>query len=94
MSRSAFDLVVEERDRLRAQNDDLMDHLRRRDRAEAGLRETPVQKPGREPIPEEVMDQINRWESRAVRDRQLEDAHRAYRLLGSWDRVLEHLRAQ
>lgn len=41
VSRLAFDMVRDERDRLRAQNDDLLDTLKAVKRVEVGLREKP-----------------------------------------------------
>lgn len=59
VSRLAYDLLVDERDRLRAQNDDLLQTLKGIRRVGAGLKETP-RKPKeqvqREPIPREIRE--------------------------------------
>jgi len=59
IARSAYDVVLDERDRLRAQNDRLTDHLTRVQRREAGMTETPrAPRPALEPMPRELHDYI------------------------------------
>lgn len=72
VSRLAFELVADERDRLRLQNDQLIDATQRLSRRQLGMPETP--KPGtpmppKEPptIPAEIEEIISMFESEGVR---------------------------
>jgi len=57
VSRRAYDLLMDERDRLREQVDKLLDHIKRTDRVEHGMGEVPrPQKPPLEPMPDILAD--------------------------------------
>lgn len=71
VSRSAFELLLDERDRLRARNDHLEDSLIGIQRVRHGMRETPrpaKQTHAPEPIPEQVRAIYEGFNSKAVRD--------------------------
>jgi len=60
VSRLAFEQVASERDRLRVQNDQLLDHLRRVDRAEHGMSEVPREpRQPQEPMPKSLRAYFN-----------------------------------
>ena len=67
VSRRAYDLLVDERDRLRGRNDELTDHLVRLARTSNGLRELKVEMSKPDPMPEEIQNMIMRWGSGATR---------------------------
>src|SRR3972149_5875385 len=67
VSRRAYDLLVDERDRLRARNDELTDHLVRLARTTNGLRELKVEQSKPDPMPQEVQDMVMAWGSGATR---------------------------
>ncbi len=57
ISRRAYDVVIDERDRLRAVNDQLMEHLTRMHRVEHGVAETPrAPKAKAEEMPKSLVD--------------------------------------
>ncbi len=68
VSRRAYDVLIDERDRLRVQNAELLEHVQRMDRVEHGVAETP-RKP-REDFgrpPKLLDDYINGFASPALR---------------------------
>jgi len=80
VSRAYAEAVVEERDRLRAQVDKLLDHMTRVDRTEKGLPELPAQP--RRPAPQltpRIRQLIARYGSAAIQDNLLRQAERALR---------------
>lgn len=93
VSRRAFVVVSDERDRLRAQVDRLLDHVTRMDRVEHGLHELPQQaSKAREPMPDSLRAEIEMVGTAANR-KQLEDA--AYKLHGrgfTWTSIEAKLR--
>lgn len=70
VSRRAFDLLLDERDRLRAANDSLTDNLVRLQRASHGLREAPrVPKPKVDlTVPPEISELYAGFSTQAVKD--------------------------
>ncbi len=98
VSRTAFDLVVAERDILRERNDDLVDNLKRIQRVRQGMREAPrVHRPRPdpiEPIPPEINDLYAGFQSEAVRN-DTEMAIRELRQKGTpWSEIQRVLEAQ
>ena len=82
VSRLAYDTVAAERDRLRDQNDKLIDHITRIDRASQGLTETPRQpKPQQEPMPAELREYIMSFPNKGYQSMMWKAA---------WDRRLKH----
>lgn len=68
VSRIAYDLLLDERDRLRAKNDNWEDHVRRVKRKEKGMTELPAEKKvPLEPIPGEIERIIQKFGSEATR---------------------------
>jgi hypothetical protein len=68
VSRLAYNLLVEERDRLRAKNDSWEDHVRRIDRKDKGMTELPVEKKApTEPIPPDLAYVIDKFSSETTR---------------------------
>ena len=68
VSRTAYDLLLNERDRLRAKNDTWEDHVRRVERKDRGMTELPTKK--KEPIesiPSAVARVIDRFSSETTR---------------------------
>ncbi len=92
VSRRAFDLAIDERDRLREQNLYLTDSVVRITRREAGLPEIPRElKPPPDPMPRALREHIESWASKATRD---QEKRRAYALLKEgkpWGEIMEIL---
>ena len=61
VSRRAFDLVVKQCDRLEAQNDSLLEHVKRMDRIEHGVGELQPEAKPKEPLSDEIIHEIRRW---------------------------------
>lgn len=69
VSREAFDAVVSERDRLRGQVDQLLDHRVRIERVKAGRPEVPtVVKPKGEPMDPDLLAWINDFDTAVMQD--------------------------
>lgn len=97
VSRLALDMVIDERDRLREQNSELSDQLIRMTRRSNNMSEvTPkVDKPkGRDPIPPEVREVIDVWDSPATRSLMEARARQIYAEYKSWTVVADRLRAE
>ena len=93
VSRTAYDLVIEERDRLRAQNDEWLDHARRVSRREKGMTELPPQprKP-QEPIPSSLNYIIDKFGSEQVRQNLRNNARIAHHRGGkAWSEIVAEL---
>ena len=93
VSRTAYDLVIEERDRLRAQNDEWLDHARRVSRREKGMTELPPQprKP-QEPIPSSLNYIIDKFGSEQVRQNLRNNARIAHHRGGkAWSEITAEL---
>ena len=68
MSRTAYDLLLDERDRLRAKNDSWEDHMRRVERKDRGMTELPTIR--REPVeamPPDLERVIDKFSSETIR---------------------------
>lgn len=92
VSRRAFDLVMAERDRVVAQNERLTEHIMRMDRLEHGVGEIqPELKPPPEPMTQDVVDWIRRWDSPITREELTRQAERLYARYRDWDMVLNVL---
>ena len=77
--RLAYEGVVADRDRLLAQNKELLDHITRMDRVEHGMTEVPrQQRPPTEPIDKELLAFINSHGSPEIRNQMLEEALRRH----------------
>lgn len=95
VSRLAYESVRDERDRLRTQNDTLVEHVTRMDRLEHGAPELiPERRKKADPMSEEVARWIGSHDSQTVRARLAQEVQAAYRRLGSWDRVWERVKEE
>lgn len=92
VSARAYALLLDERDRLREQNDRLTDHVTRMDRLEHGAGEIPPSLKPLEPMPDEIVAMIRKFDTGTIRERLTSDAWKMRRREGSWDPVLEALR--
>tara|TARA_R110002074_G_scaffold3352_2_gene17944 strand:- start:3660 stop:3971 length:312 start_codon:yes stop_codon:yes gene_type:complete len=95
VSRMAYDLIVEERDRLRAKNDSWEDHVRRTDRKEKGMTELPAQKKAPpEPIPPDLAYVIDKFSSETTRQLLRNQARIAHSREGKkWSEIRAELEA-
>ncbi|MCK5316311.1 MAG: hypothetical protein KAJ55_00275 [Anaerolineales bacterium] len=88
VSARAYELVLDERDRLRVQNDAYFEHLKRMDRLEHGVAElSPEKRKPAEPVMPEILMWISQHETQAVRDRLTRECNQAYKELGEWPLV-------
>jgi hypothetical protein len=86
--------LISERDWLRVQLASALDHNRRMERIEAKVHETPIpHRQPREPMPAEVRDAIDAWDSEDTRSRLEADAWRLYERTQDWGRVKDALAA-
>jgi len=94
VSRLAFDAVVDERDRLREKNDQLIEHITRIARTEHGLTEVPrPPRPSHEPMPDKVKAYIDQWEGDRFRQELSRSAYRMHIKEGrSWAEIEQQLR--
>lgn len=93
VSRLAYDAVCSERDRLREQNDKLVDSLTRLARVEHGLKEKPLE-PRVQPednVPDPIRNLIRNFSSERVRVDQLERAKRAHADGSTWQEIGEEI---
>jgi hypothetical protein len=68
VSRAAYDLLLDERDRLRAKNDGWEDHVRRVERKDRGMTELPTKRrEPMEPMPPELEYIIDKFSSETTR---------------------------
>lgn len=93
VGRTAFNLLIDERDRLRKQNDELLDSFTRVRRKEAGMPEDHVRKRNvEEDIPPEVFRYISGFGSEIMQATIEEDVRRA-RMNGTpWEEIIEILK--
>lgn len=93
VARSLHDEVRADRDRLRAQCDGLVDHLKRVERAERGLPEVPSDRKVVEPMPDDVRSLINAWgpNARVTMER---DAWAVYARTRDWNKVREAIKPE
>ena len=96
VSRRAYDLAIEERDRLRVQVDGVIDTLTRIQRAQMGMSEVPRQRKERvvEPMPPEVYEYIERTANPSLRSEQKRVVWRRHGTGESWDSILEDIQKQ
>lgn len=82
-----------ERDRLREQNDKLVDHIVRVDRIEHGAPELPRQtRPANEPMPYELLEYINSCGDERMQKMQRDEAFRRHFKLGQpWQQVMDEV---
>lgn len=92
VSRLAYELVLDERNRLRAQNDSLVDALGRIGRAKSGLPESV--RPAPEPqaqrpveLPDSIEVLIQGFASEAIRDSLREQARMLYAAGNPWSSI-------
>ena len=87
ISRRAFDMVVEERDRLRVVNDQLTGHLVRMHRVEHGVAETPRPPKAKsrvEEMPRSLVDYFNGLGNASMAKQLSSQAKSLYRAGESW----------
>lgn len=92
VSRLAYETVVEERDRLREQNDSLIDGLTRIQRFQAGLAETP--RPERkqvEPMPRELEEYCLKIGDPAIRQQTKREMYRRHQRGTPWSEMVREL---
>jgi hypothetical protein len=97
VSRLAFDTLAEDRDRLREQNDHLIDkigeameHMKRMDRLEHGVMETPrAPRPDIGPMPPRLLEHCNSWASPAQKKIARDMAYKRRRNGESWEHIME-----
>ena len=93
VSRTAFDLLMDERDRLRKQNDELLDSFTRVRRKEAGMPDShPRKRAIDEDLPPEVFEYIKGFESDVMQAAVEEDVRRARKNGTSWVEIIEILK--
>ena len=94
VSRAAFDLLLDERNRLRKQNDDMLDSVTRVRRKEAGMPESSVrQREVVEDLPPEVVRYIMGFESEIMQHGVEDDVRRARKNGTSWAEIIEILKS-
>lgn len=96
ISRLAYDTLVDERDWLRAQNDELKDQIIRIARREHKMPEVgpkPDQRKGEEPIPGFVEDVIQQWDNPHHQEMARSRARQLKRELKTWEAVRDALLA-
>lgn len=93
ISRLAYEAVLSERDRLREQVDDLLEHLQRVDRVEHGMSELPRQpRPEIEPIPGKLDAYIEGFEAPPQVKAEMRREARRRRAKGqSWDGIAKQV---
>lgn len=89
VSRRAYDLLENERDRLREQNDQLFEHLQRIDRVEHKLPETP-RAPRRElePMPKPVRDHIDSFADRKIQAEMRKECLHRHANGEAWEKII------
>lgn len=97
VSRLAYELLLDERDRLRTQNDELIDHRRRLERTSAGMRERPSdQKRPRDrsdTVPQVLRDLIAGYASPATRAVIYDEVRGAFAEGQDWDEITDRIQA-
>jgi hypothetical protein len=85
----AYDTLVDERDRLRAQNDNLLEHLKRMDRVEHGVSELPVErKAPLEPMPQMLRDYIQSFASPSIQKEMRDQSFKRHARGEPWASIL------
>jgi len=92
VSRRAYDVLVDERDRLRTQNDMLLDHVKRIDRTEHGLGELPrPQRPVVDPMPTELRKHIEGFADPRVRKTIRDQCYRRHASGVKWSVITKYV---
>ena len=92
VSRVAFELVVDERDRLRKQNDEMLDSVTRVRRKEAGMPEDHARRRDLdEDLPPEVFRYIRGFENEIMQASVEEDVRRSRKAGTSWEEIVNIL---
>ena len=93
MSRTAYELLLDERDRLRDKNDAWEDHIRRVARSEQGLTELPAgRKRPPEPMPPALNYVIDKFDSEHTRQGLRNSARLAHHREGkAWSEIQAEL---
>jgi hypothetical protein len=88
VSRAAFDVVVDERDRLRGQVEKLQEHVIRMDRVEHGTSEVPREpRPAMEPMPKELLEYCNSYGDARIRKTMRDAAFKQHRQGVPWSQI-------
>jgi len=88
VSRRAYDVVLDENARLRAQVDGLIDHTCRIDRIEHGVGEVPrPPRPVYEPMPQEIRHYVDGWAAPSIRKATRDKLVARYKNGESWDSI-------
>ena len=95
VSRAAYELLLDERDRLRAKNDAWEDYSRRVARSKQGMAELPAErKQAPEPIPPSLNRIIDKYDSEHTRQGLRNSARRAHHRNGrAWSEIEAELEA-
>ena len=94
MSRLAYELVLDERDRLRTEHDKLVDTMVALQRKSFGMKEQPQQRKSQDPewmteeMPPEVLELISGWSSEQMRAAVEIDIRNARRQGTPWDELI------
>jgi hypothetical protein len=80
--------LTEELDRLADQNAQLIEHLKRMDRVEHGLGETPRQLKQPEPMPRALVDHIRAYAGRSTQKMMRDQAYRRHARGESWESIM------
>ena len=93
VSRTAYELLLDERDRLRAKNDSWEDHIRRVTRSKQGMAELPAErKQAPEPIPSSLSYIIDKFDSEHTRQGLRNSARLAHHREGrAWSEIQAEL---
>lgn len=88
VSRELYESACAERDRLRTQNDDLLNHRVRVDRAENGMSELPrdYRKP-LDPPPKSIAEYIKKFAFKATRQAMWAEANKRRKAGQSWEEI-------
>tara|TARA_R110000824_G_scaffold241573_2_gene430306 strand:- start:1542 stop:1856 length:315 start_codon:yes stop_codon:yes gene_type:complete len=95
VSRTAYELLLDERDRLRGKNDGWEDHVRRVTRSEQGMTELPTERRSApEPIPSSLSYIIDKFDSEHTRQGLRNSARLAHHREGkAWSEIQAELEA-
>ena len=93
VSRTAYELLLDERDRLRGKNDAWEDHIRRVTRSKEGMTELPTErKQPSEPIPSSLNHIIDKFDSEHTRQGLRNSARLAHHRNGrAWSEIQAEL---
>jgi len=90
VSREMLETVIAERDWLRAQNTELLNHVKRIDRARQGLSEVPREpKPAIIQMPQELHAYFDGFSNKALARQSRNEAYRRHAAGLSWDTIMK-----